>query len=48
MIGFERLYNKFGAFEVTESMIGINEKGACRVWLNENFSINWFANPEVN
>lgn len=24
MIGFERLFNKFGAFEVMENMIGIN------------------------
>jgi hypothetical protein len=33
-IGFERLYNRFGPFEITESMIAINLKGYCKVWIN--------------
>lgn len=41
-VGFERLYNRFGGFEITERMISINEKGFCRVWVNENFSLNAF------
>jgi len=40
IIGFERLFNRFGPFEVRENMIAINEKGFCRVWLNENFADN--------
>lgn len=42
LIGFERLYNRFGGIEVLNSMIAINEKGFCRVWLNDNFSLNSF------
>ena len=34
MLGFERLYNRFGSFEILNSMIAINEKGFCRVWFN--------------
>jgi hypothetical protein len=42
LIGFERLYNRFGGFEVFNSMIAINEKGFCRVWLSENIASNSF------
>ena len=34
MIGFERLFDKFGGFEITDSMIVVNEKGQCKVWFN--------------
>jgi hypothetical protein len=40
MIGFERLFNRFGTFRITENMVGVTEKGFCRVWINENFSLN--------
>lgn len=40
LIGFERLFNRFGGFEIVNSMITINEKGCCRVWMNENFGQN--------
>jgi hypothetical protein len=46
IIGFERLYNRFGPFKVTEGMIAINEKGFCRVWINENFSLNTIKETE--
>ena len=36
MIGFERLFNKFGSFKVNSSMIYLNEKGMCKVWIHEN------------
>jgi hypothetical protein len=40
IFGFERLYSKFGPFQVFENMIALNEKGSCRVWINEDFSLN--------
>ena len=40
LIGFERLFNRFGGFDISETMISINEKGQCKVWLNENFALN--------
>ena len=40
LIGFERLFNRFGGFQIFETMVSINEKGYCRVWVNENFSEN--------
>ena len=43
LIGFERLFNRFGAFDITETMIAINEKGLCKVWINENFALNAYS-----
>ena len=40
VVGFERLFNRFGGFDITENMIAVNEKGFCKVWVNENFSLN--------
>ena len=34
IVGFERLFSKFGGFEVTPNMISINEKDQCKVWYN--------------
>ena len=47
MVGFERLFNRFGGFCITAKMVSVNEKGLCRVWLNENFSVNSFCKNEV-
>jgi hypothetical protein len=44
-MGFERLLKKFGAFNINEDMIKINEKGFCRVWMNANFANNSFSKP---
>jgi hypothetical protein len=38
--GFEDLYERAGAFEVTDKMIGVNTRGEPRVWLNENYAEN--------
>jgi len=32
--GFQECYDKVGPFEVTDRMIGINNKGTVKVWLN--------------
>ena len=47
IIGFERLYDKFGAFPITPRMIALNQQNKCKVWLNESFESNDFANIPV-
>lgn len=32
--GFQDLYERAGAFEITDKMIGINNNGQPKVWLN--------------
>lgn len=34
IIGFERLFHKFGSFLITPDMIAINNQHKCKVWLN--------------
>jgi len=34
LIGFERLFDRFGSFMVTPKMVGINRQHQCKVWLN--------------
>jgi hypothetical protein len=34
IIGYERLYHKFGSFLITPDMIAINNQNKCKVWLN--------------
>lgn len=34
IVGFERLFNRFGAFKISDNMIGIDEKGQCKVWIH--------------
>jgi hypothetical protein len=46
ILGFERLCSRFGPFKVTSNMIGVNERGLCKVWLNDNFSLNFPSAPE--
>ena len=38
--GFDYLHRRFGAFSITEEMIGLTELGIVKVWLNEDFSLN--------
>lgn len=40
IIGFERLFAKFGAFPVTPRMVGLNQQNKCKVWLNESLANN--------
>ena len=47
IIGLERLFNKFGGFEVLPSMIVINEKGQCKVWYNDNSHSNMIRPAEI-
>jgi len=40
LIGFERLYDRFGPFDVSTRMVFINKKGKYRVWINEDVAKN--------
>ena len=44
VIGFERLYNKFGPFAISNKMVALNQQNKCKIWLNENFASNQY-NP---
>jgi hypothetical protein len=33
IIGFERLYAKFGPFRATPKMVALNPRGKCKIWL---------------
>jgi hypothetical protein len=41
VIGFERLYDRFGTFDISNKMILINKNLKCRVWINENITLNF-------
>lgn len=36
--GFSKLFDKVGYFDPTEGMIGINQQGRVKIWLNDNLS----------
>jgi hypothetical protein len=36
--GFAKLFDKVGYFEPTESLIGVNQQGIVKIWLNENLA----------
>ena len=38
--GYDNLYKRMGAFDVTPNMVGVNEEGKVKVWANENFALN--------
>lgn len=38
--GFQQLYKSSGIVLVKDSMIGLDQKGEVKVWLNENFAVN--------
>lgn len=40
MIGFERLYDRLGGFDISARMIKINKSGRCKIWCHENITIN--------
>lgn len=42
MIGFERIFSRFGVFRVTGRMIGLDQWHKCRVWLSEDLGSNHF------
>lgn len=35
--GFSLLYKQVGGFNITEEMIGVNNEGVVKVWLNSDF-----------
>ncbi len=41
LIGYERLFDRFGPFDVTSKMVLINKNSKCRVWINENITLNF-------
>jgi hypothetical protein len=40
LIGFERLFHRFGPFLVSPKMVGVDRAGKCRVWVCQDFTIN--------
>ena len=40
LVGFERLFDQFGSFELNSKMIFISRLGKCKVWCHENISKN--------
>lgn len=43
LVGFERLYDRFGCFDISDRMVLLTKSGKCRVWFNENLSLNYPA-----
>lgn len=43
--GYEKMFSKTGYFEVSSDMIGINNEGKVKVWINKNFSKSF---PDFN
>ena len=41
LIGFEMLFDRFGPFDVSNKMVLINKSSKCRVWINENITLNF-------
>lgn len=44
LVGFERLFSKYGSFLPTPAMIGINKDHKCKVWVNQDFTKNEVMN----
>lgn len=43
--GFETAYDKCGPMRVNDRMIGFNNEGHCKVWVNEDFANNHPSYP---
>lgn len=41
LLGFEKLYNESGYFQVMEEHVGIDKEGHVKVWLNADLSKNY-------
>jgi hypothetical protein len=41
LVGFERLFDRFGGFDVSNKMVLISKNSKCRVWINENITLNF-------
>jgi hypothetical protein len=41
LIAYERLFDRFGSFDPSARMVLINKNGKCRVWINENITLNF-------
>lgn len=41
LLGFEKLYQKVGYFEVKEDLVCIDKEGTVRVWMNSDLSKNY-------
>lgn len=46
-MGFFYLYSKHKNFPITSQMIGLNNQGKIKVWLNKNFSENHPEDPSL-
>lgn len=40
MQGYKGLFEHFGGFHINDEMIGVNQKGQIKVWINSNFAMN--------
>jgi hypothetical protein len=47
MIGFERLYVRFGNFDINDKMIFLNKNSQCRVWFHQNLALNYPASRQA-
>lgn len=43
--GYEVAYDKSGPMRVNDQMIGFNNEGRCKVWVNEDFANNHPSYP---
>ena len=41
-------YPNIGFFPVEEEYIGINDKGVVKVWMNQNYSKNYYIGTKVS
>jgi hypothetical protein len=39
--GFDQLYNRYGPVDVNPEMIGFNQAGQTKVWMNRNYGMNY-------
>ena len=37
-MGYQTLAYKFGTYNISETICGVNERGQCRVWLSKDVS----------
>ena len=48
LIGYERLYTRYGAFEINDKMIGVNKYHKCKIWLNSELVKNYYKSLEIS
>ena len=41
LVGFDKLHQDNGMMDINSRMFGYSEKGQVKVWLNENYGMNY-------